>query len=141
MDRMRAGLTGLGLVFLSTLAASLVFGPSGDDPAAVEHVKAPGEPLAQLGVAPGIEKDKSGQPIDAADPLANSTSPVDPLADPALADPLRDPTLADPVQPDPAVRPDANGAPGTAAGRQMGGGSAPRFPPDSRTPASRPAVV
>lgn len=96
---MRAGLTGLGIVFLSTLAASLVFGPSADDPATQEHVKAPGEPLAQLGVAPGLEKTTEGEPV-LPDPAPESADPA--LADPALADPaLADPPPAAP----PAARP------------------------------------
>lgn len=51
MDRVRAGLTGLGLVFLFTLGASAVFGPepTPDTP------KEASEPLAQLGVAPGSD--------------------------------------------------------------------------------------
>ena len=56
MDRVRIGLTGLGAVFLLTLGTSLVFGnPAGNKPAA-ESRKEPGEPLAQLGVAPGSDK-------------------------------------------------------------------------------------
>jgi hypothetical protein len=56
MDRIRAGLTGLGAVFLVTAAAALLFGPEPGDRAAIEQSKAPGEPLAQLGVAPSNEK-------------------------------------------------------------------------------------
>jgi hypothetical protein len=55
MDRIRAGLTGLGAVFLVTAAAALLFGPEPGDPPAVEQAKEPGEPLAQLGVAPSNE--------------------------------------------------------------------------------------
>jgi hypothetical protein len=105
MDRMRAGLTGLGIVFLSTLAASLVFGPSSDSPAAKEHVKAPEEPLAQLGVAPGmekgVEKGLDGDPIQPDDPLAAT-----------------DPALSVPLPADPAVPPDAGGE--SPASRPMG---------------------
>jgi hypothetical protein len=48
MQRLRAGLAGLGLVFLVVMVASILFAP-------VRPVteSAPGEPLAQLGVAPG----------------------------------------------------------------------------------------
>jgi hypothetical protein len=60
MDRVRTGLTGLGVVFLFTLAASLAFGPSDDAPASAAQEKAPGEPLAQLGVAPSSENADKG---------------------------------------------------------------------------------
>ena len=53
MDRVRAGLAGLGLVFLFTLLASVAFAPS----RALEPAKAPGEPLAQLGGAPSNDKE------------------------------------------------------------------------------------
>lgn len=138
---MRAGLTGLGIVFLSTLAASLVFGPSADDPATEEHVKAPGEPLAQLGVAPGIEKDKDGQPVQPEDPLA-AADPA--LSDPASADPaLADPALSDPLAVDPAVPP--GGAPPrtreSPASRPMGGASLPVPSPESGFASNRPVAV
>ncbi|QMW22905.1 hypothetical protein [Sandaracinobacteroides saxicola] len=48
MQRIRAGLTGLGLVFLVVLVASILISPS----KTVVPAKAPGEPLAVLGVAP-----------------------------------------------------------------------------------------
>ncbi len=48
MHRIRAGVTGLGLVFLITLIGSIALAPSGRDSARDE----PGEPLAELGVAP-----------------------------------------------------------------------------------------
>ena len=57
MDRVRAGLAGLGLVFLFTLLASVAFAPS----RALEPAKAPGEPLAQLGVAPSNDKATDSQ--------------------------------------------------------------------------------
>jgi hypothetical protein len=79
MDRMRAGLTGLGVVFLFTLAASLAFGPSDDEPAVAESTKAPGEPLSQLGVAPSnenAEKDEAADPPPAAAPVAPAPPPV-----------------------------------------------------------------
>jgi len=56
MDRVRVGLTGLGAVFLLTLGASLTFGAADRDQPAAHAQKEPGEPLAQLGVAPGSEK-------------------------------------------------------------------------------------
>lgn len=56
MDRVRVGLSGLGAVFLLTLGVSLMFGRSDAPPQVAESVKEPGEPLAQLGVAPGSEK-------------------------------------------------------------------------------------
>ena len=56
MDRVRVGLSGLGAVFLLTLGVSLVFGRPDASPKVIESEKEPGEPLAQLGVAPGSEK-------------------------------------------------------------------------------------
>lgn len=56
MDRVRAGLTGLGAVFLVTAAAALLFGPEPGDLSSFGQSKEPGEPLAQLGVAPSNEK-------------------------------------------------------------------------------------
>ncbi len=55
MDRVRVGLTGLGAVFLLTLGVSLVFGRPDASPQVAETEKEPGEPLAQLGVAPSAE--------------------------------------------------------------------------------------
>lgn len=52
MDRIRTGLTGLGLVFVFTLVASAMVGPT---PTATPTKEA-SEPLAQLGVAPGVDK-------------------------------------------------------------------------------------
>lgn len=56
MDRLRVGLTGLGAVFLLTLGVSLTFGHSQGNAQLSDSRKEPGEPLAQLGVAPGAEK-------------------------------------------------------------------------------------
>ena len=61
MDRVRAGLAGLGLVFLFTLLASVAFAPS----RAIEPAKAPGEPLAQLGVAPSNDKESNAPSSEA----------------------------------------------------------------------------
>ena len=63
MDRIRAGLTGLAVVFLVTAAAALLFAPDPAQQARVAGAQAadPGEPLAQLGVAPGSEK--ASQPL------------------------------------------------------------------------------
>jgi hypothetical protein len=55
MDRIRAGLTGLAAVFLVTAAASLLFAPDEAEKTAAAQQE-PGEPLAQLGVAPGSDK-------------------------------------------------------------------------------------
>ena len=64
MDRMRVGLTGLGVVFLITLGAAFAFGSAG---AQAPPENKPGEPLAQLGVAPGAEKNDSvSTPAEAA---------------------------------------------------------------------------
>lgn len=75
MDRVRTGLTGLGAVFLFTLAASLLFGgePSAESRQAAQE-KAPGETLAQLGVAPGSEKDKKDKQV-----LPPEPAPATPL--------------------------------------------------------------
>lgn len=74
MDRIRAGLTGLGVVFLITAAASLLFAPSPSEQAQVAQVKEPGEPLSQLGVAPNNEKEPVAPP--AADPVPSVQSPL-----------------------------------------------------------------
>lgn len=55
MDRVRTGLTGLGLVFLFTLLASVLFAPMTQPGTGKETA----EPLAQLGVAPGADKANS----------------------------------------------------------------------------------
>jgi hypothetical protein len=55
MDRVRTGLTGLGLVFVLTLGASAVLRPAPEPQPAKEAA----EPLAQLGVAPGAEKPRA----------------------------------------------------------------------------------
>ena len=70
MHRVRAGLTGLGIVFLFTLVASVVFAPSQQS----QPSKVPGEPLAKLGVAPS--SDKGGQPAEAPAALPAGASPM-----------------------------------------------------------------
>lgn len=70
MHRIRAGLTGLGIVFLFTLVASVVFAPSQQ----AQPPKVPGEPLAQLGVAPS--SDKGGQPAEAQVAVPASAGPT-----------------------------------------------------------------
>ena len=137
MNRMRAGLTGLGIVFLSTLAVSLLFGPSPDLPPS-EQTKAAGEPLAQLGVAPGMEKDKEARSEDLP---GEPQSPADPrLADPRLADPR----LADPLLTQPLPGPVASGAPLPPAdapvGQSMGGTGGALHYPDGR-PSSPKSVA
>lgn len=99
MDRMRAGLTGLGVVFLFTLAASLAFGPSDDEPAAVVSEKEPGEPLAQLGVAPSNEN--ANKADDAPSPEDAPPAPVPPAAPPVTESPVTG-------QADPQFRPGAD---------------------------------
>jgi hypothetical protein len=83
MDRVRAGLTGLGLVFLFTLLASVAFAPS---PTQVPE-KAPGEPLAQLGVAPSSENLTSDTPdTPVASPEADAAEqPMAAVPDAALS--------------------------------------------------------
>lgn len=82
MDRMRAGLTGLGAVFLLTLAASLAFGPS--DEAA--DSRDTGEPLAQLGVAPGNDKANgtTSAPVNGLVAPAPAPVPAEPDAEPPV---------------------------------------------------------
>lgn len=91
MDRMRAGLTGLGVVFLFTLAASLAFGPSEDAPAVVASEKEPGEPLAQLGVAPSNENNDEARATDEAAAAAKARETPQPLEPPATESPVAGP--------------------------------------------------
>lgn len=94
MNRMRVGLTGLGLVFLATLAASVAFAPDSMEPR-----KDAGEPLAQLGVAPSPDKEKSAQakapPAVMDSPRELVIAPPPPGHDAATPDPA----IAVPVQP------------------------------------------
>jgi hypothetical protein len=69
MQRLRAGLTGLGLVFLVVMIASLLF-----TPVKAPLDAAPSEPLAQLGVAPGPA------PIAAPPPAKPTSAPGQPGA-------------------------------------------------------------
>lgn len=90
MDRVRVGLSGLGAVFLLTLGVSLVFGRPDASPQVSESVKEPGEPLAQLGVAPGSEK----QPQVVVPPATPNDYPVPNAADgqaPLAESPVRTP--------------------------------------------------
>lgn len=79
MDRIRVGLTGLGVVFLVTAAASLLFGPSQGEPAPATIAKPAGEPLAQLGVAPNSEKEAGANPVGPR-PVKPATPPAGPIA-------------------------------------------------------------
>jgi hypothetical protein len=91
---MRVGLTGLGVVFLITMAAAVAFGPSPDAPEVPDDAT-PGEPLAQLGVAPGLEKDRppapqappSAVPPPDAPPAPALESPTSGLPDAAIPEP------------------------------------------------------
>ncbi len=73
MDRLRAGLAGLGVVFILTLGTSLAFAPDDTGEAVAAVPKEPNEPLAQLGVAPNAEKSSDrgagASPDAASDPL------------------------------------------------------------------------
>ncbi len=108
MDRIRAGLTGLAVVFLVTAAASLLFGPDEADPPPVEQQQ-PGEPLAQLGVAPGSDKADEARREDAvpappegpaleAQPSAGPSSDGQ-AGDPAYPSPTASGGNADPGRP------------------------------------------
>lgn len=86
---MRAGLTGLGIVFLLTLAASMAFGPPRGADVNLQEAKEPGEPLAQLGVAPSNDKSEpvkqpGARTLPAPEPAPATESPVTgaPDADP-----------------------------------------------------------
>ncbi len=68
---MRAGLTGLGLVFVATLSASVLFAPE-----APTGPSAPSEPLAQLGVAPGPEKQTPATGAPERDAAAAANPPL-----------------------------------------------------------------
>lgn len=98
MDRIRAGLTGLAVVFLVTAAASLLFGPDEAQTVSIEKPE-PGEPLAQLGVAPGSDKTD--------DARRNQEVPAEPEVPPLEAQPSGGPPLpgeaADPAYPSPTL--------------------------------------
>ena len=97
MDRMRLGLTGLGAVFLITLGAAFAFG-SAENKAAPENK--PGEPLAQLGVAPGAEKGEvaesaaesaSASAADAATGVTPDAAPPEPSGTTVVPAPQNEP--------------------------------------------------
>lgn len=83
MHRVRAGLTGLGIVFLFTLVASVVFAPSD----MAQPPKEPGEPLAQLGVAPSSDKsDYQGNPASPPpEPAPSTERPTSAVPEAALS--------------------------------------------------------
>lgn len=97
---MRAGLTGLGLVFVATLAASVLFAPADD-----AKPKEPSEPLAQLGVAPGPEKNGSATFDTRTTPAAE----VLPAEQPPL--PAPDPTAEEAVPLPQSAPPDSSRVP------------------------------
>jgi hypothetical protein len=108
MDRVRTGLTGLGLVFLFTLAASAILSPEPRSGKAKDAA----EPLAQLGVAPGAESpghdlrahggeatrpaaaasERGGEPGQSPAPEQPAERPV--AGGPGMVDLPRDETLA-----------------------------------------------
>jgi hypothetical protein len=109
MDRIRAGLTGLAAVFLVTAAASLLFAPDEAEKIAAE-AQEPGEPLAQLGVAPGSDKGEVGGATDAPEAAAPeapepgleaqpSGGPPAPGMEPALPSPAGSGGRPDPDRP------------------------------------------
>jgi hypothetical protein len=67
MHRIRAGVTGLGLVFLITLIGSLAL----TAPEAERAVPAPEEPLGELGVAPSPGTRTEAPPSDGEQPIAD----------------------------------------------------------------------
>ncbi len=75
MHRIRAGVTGLGLVFLVTLLGSVALAPAGRDTVREE----PGEPLAELGVAPSAgERSASAEPPTGAGEAEDAQPPAAP---------------------------------------------------------------
>jgi hypothetical protein len=76
MDRIRAGLTGLAAVFLVTAAASLLFAPDEAETIAAEQQE-PGEPLAQLGVAPGSDPGIDGADTTEVPPAETGVPPLE----------------------------------------------------------------
>ena len=99
MDRIRAGLTGLGAVFLVTAAASLLFAP---DATRTETIvkQEPGEPLAQLGVAPNSDKSGAANPGSTDDVAADPAEPLleaQPSGGPPLDGRPRDPAVPSPA--------------------------------------------
>lgn len=76
MHRIRAGVTGLGLVFLVTLLGSIALAPSGRNAAP----EGQGEPLAQLGVAPS-----AGERAAGAAGLPLPAAPAPPAEEPPAA--------------------------------------------------------
>ncbi len=71
MQRLRAGLTGLGLVFLVVMIASLLFTPAKGPADPV-----PSEPLARLGVAPGPAQPEATPAKPAVAPVQSSSTDV-----------------------------------------------------------------
>lgn len=80
-SRVRLGLTGLAIVFLIVIIGAVLLGPEGPNLKPAQ----PGEPLAQLGVAPGAS-DIEPVPVD-----NNSAPPTEiaPPAAPVLDEPAR----------------------------------------------------
>lgn len=81
MQRVRLGLTGLAIVFLIVIIGAVLLGP--EEPSL--KPAQPGEPLAQLGVAPGAS-DVEATPVD-----SNSATPTEIAPPPA-------PVLDEPAQ-------------------------------------------
>lgn len=96
MDRVRVGLSGLGAVFLLTLGVSLAFGRHDASPHVAESVKEPGEPLAQLGVAPSSEKQPPSMvpPVTPGDyPVPGDAATAQPPAESPVRAPLGQPAV------------------------------------------------
>ena len=69
MQRIRYGLTGLGLVFLIVLLGTAIIRSGGEDAStnSAANVAQPNDPLSELGVAPGQDVGQN---------LANSSGPT-----------------------------------------------------------------
>jgi hypothetical protein len=111
MDRIRAGLTGLAAVFLVTAAASLLFAPNEAERVAAEQQE-PGEPLAQLGVAPGSDKGTESDGDGASAPGADPAGPA-PEAQPSGS------LFEDGPTPAPALPTPAQSIPGQSPSRSF----------------------
>ncbi|MEM8826951.1 MAG: hypothetical protein AAGD40_08540 [Pseudomonadota bacterium] len=100
MNRVRAGLTGLALVFVMGLLAAALFGPVG----LVAPAEGPSETLATLGVAPGAEVETVPEPVVPA-PESRPMTPEELFNEPPLpaipADPNAEADEMSPIMPPP----------------------------------------
>ena len=98
MDRVRVGLSGLGAVFLLTLGVSLVFGRPDASPQIAESTKEPGEPLAQLGVAPSSEPKTVVPPAAPEGYVPPAASPEGSAGETLYENPVQTPSVQSPAE-------------------------------------------